>query len=415
VKKAHLLIALALPLLLAGCRQAAEDPARALQARLAARLEDPAQCPSGSSADLRALIQAAGPGGAVQIPAGCYQITASIALGGGMRMSGAGMDRTILYRDPAASRDQHEPIFRSEGGEGGPTQISGIAFVGVRDTADQGEDYGIVLSDSRDFRVGHCYFEGFGWAGVRVDGLSRGVIDHSIFVDNYKEGIDNLGYGVAVYGANRWPDDPGAGTADAVFVEDSLFVGSRHAIASSGGAHYVFRYNRVRENVEACSVDAHGAGFGSPHGTRYVEIYGNLIEDPGYRPCGIGIRGGDGVIFENDLRGFSRPILLILEWGTPEQLKSSYPAQDQIRNLWIWGNRIHGGKPVPVIDPEASGFIEQGRDYFTQPKPGYEPYPYPHPALPEATPTATAQGAPPAEAYPPSSHSLHCGCQRARL
>jgi hypothetical protein len=377
--KAFAPVALLIALTLAGCGQAGDNSARDLQARLAATLKDPAQCPSGTSADVQALIKAAGPDGVVQIPAGCYQITDSIGIPAGRRVFGAGMEETILYREPDTSRNGDQPIFWIFGRGEGRTQVSGIAFLGVRDTDDRGEDYGIVLNDSRDFRVDHCYFEGFGFAAVRTEGTSRGVIDHSIFVDNFKRGIDNLGYGVAVYGDSEWAGDPGAGAADAVFVEDSVFIGSRHAIASNAGAHYVFRYNQVRENVEACSVDAHGLGFGSSRGTRYIEIYGNLVEDPVYKPCGIGIRGGDGVIFGNTLRGFRVPILLILEWGTPDYLKASYPAQDQIRDLWIWDNEVQGGPSAPQIGPEAKGFIEQGRDYFTQPKPGYEPYPYPHP------------------------------------
>jgi hypothetical protein len=381
MKKELALIAPLVALMVVGCTQAPNNDIRDLQAALAVMLEDPEQCPTGTSVDVKALIDAAGPDGVVKIPAGCYEVTGSIAIPQGMRLLGAGMDKTVLYRDPGVSRDQSKPIFWAFGRGESETQISGVALLGVRNTNDRGEDYGILLSNSRNFRVDHCYFEGFGWAGVRVEGISRGVVDHSIFVDNYKKGIDNLGYGVVVYGANQWPDDPGAGTSDAVFVEDSVFVGCRHAIASSGGAHYVFRYNLVQKNVIACSVDAHGLGFGSSRGSRYVEIYGNMVEDPVYKQCGIGIRGGDGVIFDNSLRGFKKPILLILEWGTPEGLKSNYPAKDQIRDLWIWDNEIDGGPSMPQIDPEARGFIEQGRDYFVQPKPGYNPYTYPHPLV----------------------------------
>jgi hypothetical protein len=380
-KKQVPLVACVVILFLVGCGQTPDDRPRHLQARLAAMLKDPAVCPPGTSADVQALLNAAGPDGVVHLPAGCYEITDTIGISGGKRVFGAGMDRTILYRDPQRSRHQDKPIFWVFGRGESETQVSGIAFLGVRDTHDSGEDYGIVLSNSRSFRVDHCYFEGFGFAGVRTEGTSRGVIDHSIFVGNFKRGIDNLGYGVAVYGANQWDDDPGAGTAEAVFVEDCDFVGNRHAIASNAGAHYVFRFNWVRRNVEACSMDAHGLGFGSSRGTRYVEVYGNVVEDPVYKQCGVGIRGGDGVIFDNALRGFRKPILLILEWGTPERLKSSYPASDQVRDLWIWDNEIQGGSSAPQIDQEAKGFIKQDRDYFTLPKPGYKPYAYPHPLV----------------------------------
>ena len=383
MKRHFALVALVFALTLGGCGQTPDDSPRSLQARLAETLDDPAQCPTGTSTDLQKLIKASEPDDVVQIPPGCYEITDTIGISAGKRLIGAGMDKTILYRNPEESRGQDKPIFWVLGRGEGETQISGIAFLGVHDTDDTGKDCGIVITNNRNFRIDHCYFEGFGFAGVRTEGASRGVIDHSFFVDNYKKGIDNLGYGVAVYGANEWAGDPGAGTADAVFVEDSIFIGNRHAVASNAGAHYVFRHNRVQENVQACSIDAHGLGFGSSRGTRYVEIYGNVVEEPVYKECGIGIRGGDGVIFDNTIQGFRNPILLILEWGTPKHLKASYPAQDQIRDLWIWDNEIQGGPSEPQIDPEASGFIEQDRDYFTQPKPGYEPYPYPHPLATE--------------------------------
>jgi hypothetical protein len=103
----------------------------------------------------------------------------------------------------------------------------------VIQTEDTAEDYGLTISNVHDFRLDHCYFEGFGFAAVRVEGDSSGVIDHAIFVDNYKRGIDNLGYGVAVYGKGFWEAEIQPGGAEATFVEDSLFVGNRHAIAAS--------------------------------------------------------------------------------------------------------------------------------------------------------------------------------------
>jgi hypothetical protein len=206
-------------------------------------------------------------------------------------------------------------------------------------------------------------------------------VDHSIFVDNFKQGINNLGYGVVVYGDGRWDEEIQPVGTHATFVEDSLFVGNRHAIAANAGAYYVFRYNQVMHNVVACSVDAHWMGYGSAHGTRYIEIYNNVIEDPVYDWCGIGIRGGSGGIFGNTIKGFKNPILLILEWGTPDSLKAEYPAFDQVHDLYIWDNLISGGPSKPRVDETGKGFIEPERDYFTEAKPGYEPSAYPHPLV----------------------------------
>jgi hypothetical protein len=356
-----------------------EHPAASLQRALAARLADPQACPSGKSRDVQQIVDAAGPDGLARLLEGCYLMTATVDLPPGIQLVGAGADKTILYRDPEGT--YWAPILRVTGGKNVPggTQISGLALIGVRDTEDLGQDYGIYLSNVPDFRVDHCYFEGFGWAGVRVDDVSSGVVDHSIFVDNFKRGINNLGYGVVVYGTGLWDDDLQPVEAQTTFVEDSLFVGNRHAVSASNGAYYVFRHNQVLHSIVACAVDAHGMGWGSPHGTRYVEIYQNVIEDPVEDWCGIGIRGGAGVIFENTITGYENPILLILEWGTPDYLKTEYPAIDQVQDLYIWDNTSAGRPAEPRVDESGIGFIAAGRDFFTGPKPGYVPFEYPHP------------------------------------
>lgn len=356
-----------------------DHPASAMQEKTTTRLADPAFCPGGDSRDIQGIVDGAGPDEVISLPEGCYRITATVNLPPGVRLAGAGMDKTILYREPG--RLYSQPMLRVKGGGNASsgTRISGLALVGVPDTNDLGQDYGIVLSNVPEFRVDHCYFEGFGFAAVRVEGASYGVVDHSMFVDNFKQGINNLGYGVVVYGDGRWDKEVQPVGNHATFVEDSLFVGNRHAIAASAGAYYVFRYNQVLHNVVACAVDAHGMGYGSAHGTRYIEIYNNVIEDPVFDWCGIGIRGGSGVIFGNTIKGFENPILLILEWGTPDSLKAEYPAYDQIQDLYIWDNRMRGGHSKPQVDETGIGFIEAGRDYFTKPVPGYLPYEYPHP------------------------------------
>jgi predicted small secreted protein len=111
MKKRLLLAALAAALFLAGCGQARGYGGRELQARLAALVADPVQCPSGSSADVQALINAAGPDGIVHIPAGCYEIAETIGISSGKPLYGPGMDQTIFYRDPETFRDQDKPMI----------------------------------------------------------------------------------------------------------------------------------------------------------------------------------------------------------------------------------------------------------------------------------------------------------------
>jgi hypothetical protein len=361
------------------CRSEQNDrTARVLQSKLATLVVDPV-CPSGDSKDIQHVIDVAGVDGVASIPAGCYKITSTIYLPPCIQLIGAGANKTILYRDPEGNYAR--PIITLNGRKGTSctTQVSGIAFLGVRDTEDTGKDYGVSITSVNDFRIDHCYFEGFGFAGVNVEGNSSGVIDHAIFIDNFKRGINTLGYGVVVYGTDRWNAELQPGGKEATFVEDSIFSGNRHAIASSAGAHYVFRNNQVMRGVEACGIDAHGMGYSSAHGTQYVEIYHNTISDPVYNWCGIGIRGGAGVVFENTVQGYKNPILLILEWGTPDRYKSEYPALDQIQDLYVWDNQVEGEPTEPRVDETGKGFIELNRDYYTAAKPGYVPYQYPHP------------------------------------
>jgi len=364
----------------AACKNTSRDYPHQLQSEIGAAVGAAMQARPGTDEDIRLLIQDAGAAGVVEIPAGCWEITSAITIPDGTHVVGAGMGETILYRNPARSGGMAVPIFRVRGQtEQGGTYISGIAFMGVRDAQDKGEDYGVTLLNCTHYLVDHCYFEGFGEAAVEVRGQSRGVVDHCVFVDNFKQGINNLGYGVAVYGDNDWPADRQLGTAEANYVEDCLMVGSRHAIASSAGANYVFRHNVVQGNVVAHAVDAHGMGWGSARGTRAVEIYANLIEKPVDTWAGVVIRGGGGVIFGNTIKGYRNPILLVAEWGTPDALKSSYPAFDQINDLWLWDNSDGRRAVGPVVDETATGLVKEGRDYFTDPQSGYTPYTYPHP------------------------------------
>jgi hypothetical protein len=336
--------------------------------------------PKGGSVQIQQMIDSVPSGGTVHLPSGCFEISDPIRVPDGTRVIGDGAGRTILYRHPDKWKDRGGAMIVVKGAVGSAgTQVSRIAFVGVRNTRDKGNDEGIHLENCTDFRIDHCYFDGIGYAGVNVRGASRGVIDHCVFVDVFKEGIDNLGYGVVVYGTQEWDEDPGLGTARATFVEDCEFIGCRHAVASNGGAHYVFRNNRIRENVVSTAIDAHGQGYGSKRGTQCVEIYRNVVDDPETGRAGIGIRGGSGVIFENEINGYDHPIQLVIEWGTPDHLKSIYPVADQIQNLWIWHNRADGSPAIPLVHSNSEAMIREGRDYFVDRKPGYASYTYPHP------------------------------------
>ncbi len=321
--------------------------------------------------------------GSVHLPEGCYEVAGIIDIPEGLDVLGAGLGKTILYRNGMRSHNSSDPILRVIGTHRPKsTRISGMTLLGMPSDDDRGWDRGIWIEDCTDFRIDSCYFQGFGDAAIKVSGDSCGVVDRCLFVDNYKPAIGNVGYGVSVYGMEQQDNVLELGTANGTYVEDCTIVGSRHAIAANRGAHYVFRHNLVEENVISSAVDAHGPGYGSERGTRCIEVYYNVIRNPtSGGDLGMLIRGGSGVIFSNVVEGYRMPIGLVLEFGTPEELRGDYPWLDQVHDLWIWDNLDGDKSTVPEVQSydRSLEFIELGRDYFVEPRPSYEPFEYPHP------------------------------------
>ena len=151
---------------------------------------------------------------------------------------------------------------------------------------------------------------------MEVHGDARGVIDHNRFIDNWYTSV-------VVYGSGEqsWKEPLTLGSGNAVYVEDNYFtqknVGHKtmaHHIASNNGSRYVFRYNIIEDGYMAShSIDAHGNKYGWKRGSRSYEIYGNKIKAI-HRWAGINIRGGDGVIFDNEIEGeFISPLHLMHE------------------------------------------------------------------------------------------------------
>ena len=335
---------------------------------------------SPSIEDIQAAVDSLDGPGTVHVPAGEAEAVGTVNLPPGTRLIGAGIDRTKLFRGPQTDVNSSQAMIevRGPGPEG--TQISGLNLVGVLDPESRGQDSGISLRGVHGFRVDHCRFERFGNAAVHVrDGT--GVIDHCRMIEIFKPAINNLGYGVAVYGINEWDDDLQPGGPDAVFIEDCVMVGNRHAVASNAGAVYVFRHNHIYENAKTQPIDSHGPGYGSPRGTQWVEIYENLVERPRENAPAMLIRGGGGVIFNNTMRDHSRGIGLTLDFGPEIDWSQPYPIADQIHDVWAWDNTLDGEPVAPYVPDRSAAHIQEGRDFHLEPMPGYEPYTYPHPLV----------------------------------
>jgi len=337
--------------------------------------------------DVELAVRTAVEGTTVVIPAGdCSWGTHQLNVPGGMFIQGAGADATTIRRVGDVTNSIYLIAFDCTNGK--RAKFSNIGLVGNGNGAIQDKGLGL-LHGCVDFTVSHSKFSNFVFSAVYVGDSSRqrGVISKNDFVDNYSASLANLGYGVVVYGGGDWPALT-LGSQNAVFVEDNNFSGNRHNIASNNGSVYVFRHNNVVGQDPAkdfAMTDAHGLSS-SQVGSRSVEIYDNHYSvnlKHGLQRTAIGIRGGDGVIFNNTVgAGISRAIELSLEGFTC----GIYPGPYQIRSLYIWNNSFSANSEKfseGIDNTDCPVSIALGRDYFLHAKPGYIPYAYPHPLTTE--------------------------------
>ncbi|MCF6204585.1 MAG: hypothetical protein L3J59_13110 [Methylococcaceae bacterium] len=374
---------------------------------------------TGNKQDIEDAIRNASVGDTVRIPEGTWEISGStIEVPEGISLMGVrsgGEIKTILKRQVEGYT--YPPMLRYSAipdGSSKPFKVSNIRFVGVgselNSTIDTEDiiDSGLELSGAlKDFIIVNNEFTGF-TVGVHFypnagsrKGFPVGVIAKNKFEDIFflKKGGLATGYGVSVAGpclgkdtdhpsCQEWDGLFKPGTNNAVFIEDNYFTKTRHAVAGHSGGRYVFRYNEIKDNIYPyAAIDAHGERVDQdPLSTRSYEIYHNLIQGGVTRPNGdgrvekittwaMGIRGGGGVIFNNDIvrdssnhLNYEKAFLLLIERNRPwilENMASGvYPdILGKVDQLFFWGNRFK---------PSSDGLIaieslpkEQREKYFT--------------------------------------------------
>ena len=352
---------------------------------------------SGYAADIQTAINGASTGDTVSIPAGRYSFKGTVYAPDGIYIRGAGRDSTFLVKSDNTSA----PMIIVNVKTRAPFKFSDMTLQGRLDALQRSNrttavttvaDGGLYIKGAaKNFKIFNSRFTKFLRAGIEfqgdagtIQGEQMGVIYRNEFIDNW---FVNLGYGVAIDGSVAgWNRPLTLGTANAVFVEDNLFVLNRHCVTSTNGANYVARFNTVRDNYQdAQSFDAHGLSAAWPRGTRSVEIYGNVVTNAVIRWAGAGIRGGSGVIWDNVWNGVSHGVVVALENPPAAHPLAGYPALDQIGNpydLYVWNNISTGDAVYANPTSNSRGidyWLKAGRDYYTTPKPGYRPYTYPHP------------------------------------
>jgi alpha-L-fucosidase len=391
------------------------------------------QAASVAQADVQAAVDAARDGDTVLIPEGTttWKVPAGykpavLIDGKAITLQGAGLDKTVINVDL-----EGQLVLHAKAAEGKPFRITGLTLKFLAIQPPRSPPLISVTGRGRNWRIDHCGFEGLtvpssspafaeGVAvgrGVYAWAHCYGLIDHCTFV--------NLRQSVSVNGAvdASWEEPLALGTAEAVYVEDCDFRLTAHPDGVNDaydGARYVFRHNTV-------------TGFGSlgHHGfdsalrsTFSFEIYENTIRPHERFVFTMHLRGGTGVIFGNRITGGKAAAIIAANYRSDEQYRNwlgnkglcdgqnpldgneepnGYPSRDQIGRatdqildpLYAWDNTRDGQGVNVSVKPTAKEHIHENRDYCHTARPGYRPYPYPHPLQAQWPPL------PPADVQPP--------------
>jgi len=371
------------------------------------------------SAAVQSAISSASTGDTVQVPAGTcsWKTPVSIPSNKKITVRGAGRNSTIITRSPAG--------FVLNVNQSG-SRVTGFTFHSGMINID-GDDWRI---DSNRFTATSKFFESIIVRGDRENAHPRGVIDHNEFTGGARILVAGWS-GLATHAIWSQPLALGAASGQKVFVEDNTFSYTQWSgvFDTNYGGRFVFRHNTVTNGY----VEVHSLQQG--RASRSWEIYNNTFKQGGGASLWVPlfIRGGTGVIYNNTVTGtWGQPTITldnvrsvstgydygVCNGGSPadgNQLSNGWPCRDQIgrgsdTTLWttqnqypsqtsepayFWNNTAPGGAALGVyVHNNTDAWIVSGRDFFnnTQ-RPGYTPYPYPHPLTQEAS-------APPAPTSP---------------
>jgi hypothetical protein len=268
-----------------------------------------------------------------------------------------------------------------------------------------------------------------------------------------------------------WSTNSTMGAADTdgatnFYIEDCDFHAYLTAVDFDDNARAVFRHN-VMDN---CTMGSHGADT-SPIGVRHFELYDNELIFDVFATCEpqqdlqwfFWVRGGTGVITDNNLPrlsstcGGNKPNIPFSVLNTRRnsgcyRCWTNYPAPHQVGQgygagavfhswscspllsdgsyyifaepVYVWNNRGSAGNNVSLNqDPadqcrknqQVRDYVQAGRDYKLEPKPGYVKYTYPHPlrsSPPQSSAAAAVTSRPQHNSYRKKQKKMKMGKRR---
>ncbi|MFN3408109.1 MAG: immunoglobulin domain-containing protein [Limisphaerales bacterium] len=324
-------------------------------------------------------------------------------------------------------------LIRLTENSAGNVRLSGIRFV----TGSGTDDYVQITASSggRPVFLHDCYFESTRNFDCIQTASNQGIVWNCSFVA-FPFSMAQLAIHAKDCPTDSWTRLSTMGAADTTgtsnfYVEDCDFHAWLNATDWDDNSRSVMRRNLFNN----AGFGTHGADT-SNYGVRHYEVYDNTFVFNGFSDGNtfnlnwfFYLRGGTGVIASNvipDIRStdygdkleINMTVMNLQRAGGPNGCWSGgYPAPRQVgmgrvtgtagndsitykgdsEPLYIWGNTgtyragttDYGGSDCS--NPASSStFIVAGRDYFNNgtPKPGWSPFPYPHPLRPGTeTPT----------------------------
>jgi len=370
---------------------------------------------SCAQGDVQVAIGQAQDGDTVLVPAGQCSWNGTLDLDPmpAIVLKGAGVDQTVITdRTPAGGWGNS--LIWIESVEGKPFRITGFTFT------DQGaaDPNGVINIQGtvKNWRVDHNKFEDIHQRAVRTSGFNYGIIDHctlNIPGDGTVQGIL-----VESDDSGSWERPLSLGTADAVYVEDSIFnyeYDNDGVLDAGDGGRFVFRHNTVANT----GIGQHGRDSGGGRSTHSFEIYENTFTTDTRIWTVMNFRGGTGVVFNNEMSGPYSNFSFVSNYcscygHTPGYCVFDqclqYPCIDQIGRssdmdgdgvqelepLYEWNNTLNGSDVDTEMNPNFTGccdpeHIQEGRDYYNDlARLDYVPYVYPHPLVQMDLPSPSA-------------------------
>jgi hypothetical protein len=396
---------------------------------------------NGSAADTQAALNAAPDGSTVQIPNGTHSWSSRVSLPGrAITLRGESIGGVLIVNN--SNVDGVLTINKSLTGVVqvyGINFFSGsVSSAGPAGTLHHVAVYGpgqpVLMHDCTMWSTGGALVYSVVW------GDNGGVIWDCTFdsLGNFAGGIQFKNPQ-----DNTWKTPSSMGTADSsgtlnTYVENCTFKTSYLGCTDfDDDARVVIRYCSMQDSAHY----SHGQDT-SPWGARHWELYGNTYSYtasgsgsetvngqkftwtyPLNLQDWFTVRGGTGVIFGNSFAAIQFKgsaiqlnVYSINRASANIPCQTSYPAARQVGQSWIgaggyayanapidgtgyttdpiyvWGNvGSAAGEPDFVsrfqYSPDDCGngqqienYVQAGRDYITgRAKPGYSPYPYPHP------------------------------------